>query len=477
MNHLYKKWIVLSIITLVSFITNVDATIVIVGLPAIMEGLDISIIAGTWIITSYLITSTTFLLPAGRWADILGTKRIFIWGLAIFTVATALCGVATSGTTLIFFRFIKGIGAALALATATPIMIKNFPAHQLGLAIGLNSTSWIIGSLAGPVVGGMLLENFNWSAIFFVTVPFALAGMVAAWFVLDDTFLPTSNKTDWQGIFTFGFSLIALLVALSEGQALGWGSAPVTALFIASVMLGVLFVKAELNNPYPLFNLTLLHNVQYKAGLGITLNYCIAYFALPFLITFYLQGILQLSPREAGFYMIALSAPQLLMGPLGGILADRFGSLRMMYIGLMLLIGTTYILGNMSENLSITSLIISLMILSVANGLSWPALAKLVLSTGSSEEKGAISGMFYTVYNVGRALSQPLTIATMQFVLPADIISQLLAKTIKVSSSNNTLYIDSVNIAFYFVCFVFMFSLFITWFLDYCSKSNVCKLK
>jgi len=104
-----RKWIVLVVVTLVSFITNVDATIVIIGLPSMVEGLHITMVTGLWIITSYIITSTIFLLPAGRWADMVGTKPIFILGFGIFTIATVLCGIANSGATLIIFRFIQGV--------------------------------------------------------------------------------------------------------------------------------------------------------------------------------------------------------------------------------------------------------------------------------------------------------------------------------------------------------------------------------
>nr|WP_238413439.1 MFS transporter [Alicyclobacillus sp. TC] len=131
------KWSILAAVTLVSFITNVDATIVVIGLPRLMSGLHISVVTGLWTITSYIITSTVFLLPAGRWSDLIGTKKIFIAGLAIFTVATFLCGIANSGSALIVYRFIQGTGAALALATATPIIVKAFPANELGKALGL----------------------------------------------------------------------------------------------------------------------------------------------------------------------------------------------------------------------------------------------------------------------------------------------------------------------------------------------------
>lgn len=136
-----NKWIILLVVTLVSFITNVDSTIVIIGLPKLMQGLNMSIEFGLLSITSYIITSTVLLLPAGRWADIIGTKKVFLLGFCIFTIGTVLCGFATSGPVLILYRVIQGAGAALALATATPIILKTFPENQLGLALGINATS------------------------------------------------------------------------------------------------------------------------------------------------------------------------------------------------------------------------------------------------------------------------------------------------------------------------------------------------
>nr|WP_196606708.1 MFS transporter [Pectinatus frisingensis] len=124
--HKHNKWIILSIITLASFITNVDATIVIIGLPKLMQDLHLSVDAGLWIITSYAVTSTVFLLPAGKWADMIGKKIIFIGGFTVFTIATILCAIATSGFTIIPFRFLQGAGASMALATATPIIMQTF---------------------------------------------------------------------------------------------------------------------------------------------------------------------------------------------------------------------------------------------------------------------------------------------------------------------------------------------------------------
>lgn len=154
-----RKWRILFTVSLVSFIANVDSTIVIIGLPKIMDGLNITLVNALLVITTYIIANTVLLLPSGRWTDILGTKRIFIWGLIIFTIGTILCGFSNSGAMLIVCRVIQGIGAALASAPITPIIIKTFPEEQLGVALGINSTSWVVGALVGPILGGVLMDK------------------------------------------------------------------------------------------------------------------------------------------------------------------------------------------------------------------------------------------------------------------------------------------------------------------------------
>ncbi|WP_169088669.1 MFS transporter [Paenibacillus sp. PL91] len=445
------KWSVLFVVTLVSFITNLDATIVVTGLPQLMRELRLSIDTGMWTITSFYITSTVFLLPSGRWSDIYGTKRIFLGGIVLFTLATALCGMAGSGEALIVARLLQGSGAAMAMASSTPILIRAFPPNELGVALGINNIAWVTGSLIGPVVGGALIGEFGWRSMFYSVVPFGIIGLAVGILFLKDSFEGEKAKTDWPGMLTFSAGLTTLLIVLSEGQAWGWASIRTLVLFVTVVVLWSAFVFIEMKARYPLFHLSLFAYRNYSIGLGITMSYCIGYFAVTILLTLYLQGVHNLSPLESGLMLIPLSVPQLFTAPFGGILADRIGPARMILFGSLLIGISLLMLGQLGSQLSIIAVIIPLMIISAATGLSWPSLAKTVLSAAPQEQAGSASGMFWTVYNMCRAISQALALAVVQLVVKSEVASQLLSGTEAVGLGNSKdALIHALNVGFRF---------------------------
>jgi MFS family permease len=207
-----------------------------------MEGLNISVTSGLWIITGYIIASTVLILPAGKWADAVGAKRIFMLGLIIFAIGTILCGIANSGLTLNIYRLVQGAGAALAMATATPTIVKTFPSSQLGLALSINATSWVIGAIVGPVVGGTLITQFGWRSIFLITVPFVLICIIGAYLVMEETKPNIKQKNDWVGILTFSLGLILTMIVLSEGQSFGWLSYKTLGLSLIAILLWAVFI-------------------------------------------------------------------------------------------------------------------------------------------------------------------------------------------------------------------------------------------
>ncbi|AGK98627.1 DHA2 family efflux MFS transporter permease subunit [Clostridium pasteurianum] len=478
-NSKSRKWSILIVVTLVAFITNLDSTIVVIGLPKIMEGLNITVVEGLLVITGYIISNSVFLLPAGKLADTLGTKPIFILGLIIFTVSTIFCGIANSGVTLIIFRLIQGAGAALSVSTATPTIVKNFPEEQLGFALGINATSWVIGSVAGPVVGGALISRFGWRSMFFITVPFLIICIAGAFLVMENTEVRIKAKIDWLGVLTFGLGLVSVMAALSIGQSSGWLSVPTIGLFIAAVLLWSAFVIIELRVENPLFDFNLLSYRNYTIGLIITLSYCIAYFSLPLLLTLYLESALKLSPMNAGMLIIPLSIPQLIMGPLGGKFADRFGALRMIVSGIAVLAVMSFTLGNLGPQLSVPALVIPLIIMSIANSIAWPSMAKTILSATPKDSVGSASGMYYTVLNVGRALSQTLVILIIEVSISPALVSKVIVGIGTLSNSNvkgDLIY--SINFNLRVIGILFIICLILGLYLAISKeKSNAIKIK
>lgn len=420
-----RKWWILSVVTLVAFVTNLDATIVVVALPRMVSGLHITVTTGLWTMTAYIITSTVFLLPAGRWSDVIGRKKIFLAGLFIFTVATAACGLAPNGALLLLFRFIQGAGAALSLATATPIIVAAFPPQELGRALGINSTSWVMGSIVGPVVGGILVSTLGWRWIFFVAIPFAILGIIGSFWVLKEPAPTVKARTDWGGVLSFGLGLVGLLLVMSLGKSWGWLSVRSIGVLAATVLLFILFVRWEQRFKSPMFDLGLLRHRHYRSGLSVTILYSIGYFATTFLLTIYLQGAVHLSPIDAGLMLVPLSAPQLIMGPVGGMLADRFGPARPVIGGILGLAVGGFWLGHLSVHFSPWAVILPLLIMSAGCGTAWPALTKAVMSSAPREATGSASGMFFTFRNVGMALSLTLALLVAEVSLPPAVAAKI----------------------------------------------------
>lgn len=472
-NFKSHKWSILLVVTLVSFITNLDSTIVIIGLPKMMEGLNISVTSGLWIITGYIIASTVLILPAGKWADAVGTKSIFMLGLIIFAIGTILCGIANSGLTLNVYRLIQGGGAALAMATATPTIVKTFPNNQLGMALSINATSWVIGAIVGPVVGGVLITQFGWRSIFLVTVPFVLICIIGAFLIMEESKPSAKQKNDLIGILTFSLGLILTMIVLSEGQSLGWVSYETLGLAAIAVLLWVIFIITETRVKNPLFNFELLSYKNYSIGLGITLCYCIAYFSLPLLLSIYLQSALHLEPTKSGLLMIALSVPQLVLGPFAGKLVDYIGALKALSFGIIFLIVGIFMLGTLGGELSISAVVTPLILLSIANSLAWPSLAKTVLAAVPKEQTGSASGMYYTIINVGKALSQTLVILTIEVAIPADAVSKAIIGLGSLNSVNiNNDLVNSIDSSFRFFTIFFVIAMMLSLILLYLKKKN-----
>ncbi len=445
------KWSVLAVTTLGAFIANVDATIVVVGLPRIVGGLHASITAGLWTMTGYLLVSTVLLLPVGRFSDLFGRKRIYLIGFLVFALGSALCALAPSGGWLVGFRLLQGVGGAILASVATPIITEAFPPEELGRALGINSVAWVLGSVVGPVVGGALVSAFGWRSIFWVTVPFALAGALVGASVLPSSRARRAARqpVDWPGAATFTVALAALIVALSEGLAWGWTSARILGLFALTAAALIAFFVTETHRDRPLFHLGLFRHRHFAAAQGVVVSASVAFFATTFLLTFYLQGAIHETPLVTGLLLIPLSGPQMLTAPLGGRLADRLGSAGPIIGGLVVLGVGAFLLSLLGASLALVGLVVPLALISVGNGFYWPALVKATMQAAPAQVAGAAAGMFYTLRNVGFTLSLTLALLSAETSLPPAVATKIfLGVGHALSASAASALVHSVDGAF-----------------------------
>jgi EmrB/QacA subfamily drug resistance transporter len=332
-----RKWWTLAAVSLGLFMIMLDNTVVNVALPSIERDLGARLSELEWIVSGYALTFAAFLLTGGKLADLLGRRRIYVIGLAIFGGASLACALSPGAGFLIGARVVQGVGAALMNPATLSIITATFPARQRGTAIGI----WVgISATAlaiGPLVGGLLTEHAGWSSIFYVNVPIA-AVAVAASFLLIDESRDTSEeqRLDLPGLISSGLGLFALTYALIEANAHGWTSGRIVGSFaIAAVSLAA-FVVLEQRQRLPMLDLSLFRSGTFAGANTVVLLVTLAMFGILFFVSLYLQNILGYSAEKAGAAFLPMTLLIVLAAPIAGRLSDRIGSRALMTIGMTL---------------------------------------------------------------------------------------------------------------------------------------------
>jgi EmrB/QacA subfamily drug resistance transporter len=332
-----RKWWTLGAVSFGLFMIMLDNTVVNVALPSIQRDLGVGLSELQWIVTGYALTFAAFMLTGGKLADLLGRRRIFVVGLAIFTGASFLCGFAESGDVLIGARVVQGIGAALMNPATLSIISATFPPHQRGLAIGIWAGVSALALAIGPLVGGLLTEHLDWSWIFYINVPVGLVAIVASLLLIEES-RDTSEvqRLDLPGLMSSGIGLFALTYALIEANTYGWTSTRILAAFAVAVAALALFVVLELRGRVPMLDLSLFKSGTFAGANAVVLLVALAMFGVFFFVSLYMQNILGFSPVEAGAAFLPMTVLVILIAPFAGRTSDRVGSRWLMTAGMTL---------------------------------------------------------------------------------------------------------------------------------------------
>jgi EmrB/QacA subfamily drug resistance transporter len=336
-----RKWLVLATVSVGILLATIDGSIVNVAFPTIVEDLETSFNVIQWVALGYLLTIATLTLGVGRLGDVVGKKMIYATGFAVFTIASAVCGLSPDISWLIGFRVVQALGAVMILALGSAILIEAFPTSERGKALGWVMTAVSIGIITGPVLGGILISAFSWRAIFLVNIP---VGIVGTWMALRYVAKtkPIPGQTfDFVGAILMSVSLFSLSLALTLGQEAGFGSPEILLAFGVAAVAAVAFVFVELRVESPMLEIRLFKTPMLTVGVvtGVLVFVCLS--ATFILLPFYLAGVLGFDVLAMGLLLGVAPLMMGLVSPLSGTLSDRIGIRRLTLAGLSI-IALTY---------------------------------------------------------------------------------------------------------------------------------------
>nr|WP_110917261.1 MFS transporter [Mycolicibacterium holsaticum] len=428
-DHPFYKWIVLSNTTLGMLLASINASIVLISLPAIFRGIGLNPLAPAnvgyllWMLMGYLVVTAVLVVFFGRLGDMFGRVRIYNLGFAVFTVAAIALSfdpfhLGPGALWLIGWRVVQGVGGAMLMASSAAILTDAFPSNQRGMALGVNMVAAVAGSFLGLLIGGLLSE-IHWQAIFWVGVPIGVLGTVWSFRSLKELGVRTPGRLDWAGTVTFGVGLTALLTGITYGiqpygdSTTGWANPWVFGSIALGVLLLVAFCFIELRVPQPMVNIRLFRSTSFGMGNLAGLMSSVGRGGLQFMLIIWLQGIwlplhgysFESTPLWAGIYLLPATFGFLAAAPLAGVFADRFGA-RPFTVGGMALMAASFIaLMMIPVNFDYWVFAVFVFLNGLGGGIFTAPNTAAIMSSVPAAERGAASGVRATFFNAGSSLS------------------------------------------------------------------------
>lgn len=404
-----KRMVVLLVVIAMTFMATLDSSIVNVALPVLSKKLDASLSSIEWVVASYSIVICSTLLFFGRLGDIIGKSKVFQAGTIVFTIASMLCGISNSFTSLVIYRFIQGIGASAYMANNHGIITELFPRESRGKALGILITAVAIGNMLGPSVGGFILSIFSWNVIFFINIPI---GIIV--FLLGIKFLPENKrnpeKMDKIGALLQFLGTTLFFGSLITAQQVGLSNPYILTSILLSFIFIVLFLILEKKQAQPLLDLEIFRNMQFSLNLVCALTSFVCIAASSILIPFYLQNTLKLSPIQAGMFMMLSPLILAVCSPIFGGISDKIESEKIILVGLFTMSVGFFLMSRLSQHSIIVFFAMFISTISVGQALFQPANNALIMSTCPKSKLGVVGSINSLVRNLGQIIG--ITIST-----------------------------------------------------------------
>ena len=411
------KWWVFATIAIGTFVSVVDTVSVLIALPDIAAHFQADLPTVQWVVVGNALAISVLILPMGRLGDIVGRKWVYIGGLVIFVAGAAMAGVALNLPWIIAAKVFQGAGSAMIQGNGMATVIAAFSGAERGKALGTHMSVVGSGAVAGPAVGGLLVAAFGWRSVFFVNVPIGILTILATMYVLQQPRGATASSGqardsfDWIGAGLSGLSLLGFLLVVGNGHRLGWNSPGVILGAAATAAAFALFIWWELRTSHPMLDLRLFKRKLVAIGIGASWLSFLGSQATRFMVPFYLQRLLEMSPRDVGLLMIPPALCMVLVGPVSGQLSDRFGWRILTFSGLgVSALGAFLLAANLTESSSALFVVLMMMLQSCGMALFNSPNNSSVLGAVDPTQYGVVASLTQLVRNSANVTS--IAIAT-----------------------------------------------------------------
>jgi EmrB/QacA subfamily drug resistance transporter len=342
------KWLVVSVVIFGIFMSILDSTIVNIALAKLQTVFGVGLNEIQWVFTGYLLALAVSIPLAGYLADRFGIKRVYLTALVLFTIGSALCGLAWSAETIIFFRILQGLGGGALLPLATAMIFSAFPPQERGLASAALGIPILLAPALGPTLGGYIVQYGDWRLIFYLNVPVGIVGLFMGLSLLRERRSPNPGRFDLPGFILSTIGFATLLYGISDASTDGWTSTKVLAFIVVGIVALIGFALVELRSESPLLDLRLFKDWNFTTGNMILWVVTIALFGALFLLPLFLQELRGLAPFETGLWFLPSAVVSAIMLPLSGFLVDRIGAKWVILAGTIILTVASYGLSHLS---------------------------------------------------------------------------------------------------------------------------------
>ncbi|MDR3566119.1 MAG: DHA2 family efflux MFS transporter permease subunit [Negativicutes bacterium] len=408
------RWWALGVTIIGGFMSILDTSIVNIAIPKMMAVFSVDSEDAQWILTAYMLTMGVLQPITGYFCDVFGTRRMYLLSLAAFTAGSALCGIAWSNDSMIFFRIIQAVGGGLIIPVTMTIVYQVFPVKERNMALAIWGISAMVAPAVGPTLSGYLTEYWDWRLIFTVNIPVGIIGYVMAALVLRETVLHKDSKFDFGGFVTSALGLFCLLLALSKGVDDGWTSPYIVALLYVAVASLTLFVAIELNHANPIMDLRLFQDRNFACSSMVIFLGCIGLFGGLFLIPLFMENLRDYSAMQTGIMMLPAAVASGLMMPVAAKLADRFGAKPVVVAGVFFLGLSCYPLASLDMDTTYRSIELAMILRGMGLGLFMMPVTVLGMNTVPLAKISRASSLNNTIRQVSGSLGIALLSTMLQ---------------------------------------------------------------